>query len=112
MQFGKNRVQYQPFDWNYFEFTDYKVYFYMGGDKTPRYVGEKGKEFISQLSAFIDYQLQNKIQFILFNKESEYAQSNLGLSSDDQYNTGGVNKIVGHKVILYFNGDHEDLDKQ
>ncbi len=84
----------------------------MGGDKTARYVGEKGKEFISQLSAFIDYQLQNKIEFILFNKESEYAQSNLGLSSDDQYNTGGVNKIVGHKVILYFNGDHEDLNKQ
>lgn len=84
----------------------------MGGDKTARYVGDKAQEFIKQLSAYMDYQLQSNIQFILFNKESEYAQSNLGISNDEQYNTGGLNKIVGHKVILYFNGDHEDLNKQ
>lgn len=84
----------------------------MGGEKTARYVGDKAQGFIKQLSAYMDYQLQNHIQFILFNKESEYAQSNLGISNDEQYNTGGVNKIVGHKVILYFNGDHEDLNRQ
>ncbi|HSY75797.1 MAG TPA: hypothetical protein VK890_03005, partial [Bacteroidia bacterium] len=112
MQFGKNRVQYQPFFWTYYDFTDYKVYFYIGGEKTARYVGDKAKDFIKQLSGFMDYQLQTNIDFVVFNKESEFAQSNIGLSSDDQYNTGGVNKIVGHKVILYFNGDHEDLNQQ
>ncbi len=84
----------------------------MGGDKTARYVGDKAKECIAQISNFMDYQLQNSIDFIVYNKESEYAQSNLGLSEDDQYNTGGVNKIVGHKVILYFEGDHEKLNEQ
>lgn len=112
LQFGKNRVQYQPFLWNYFDYTGYKVYFYMGGDKIARYVGDKAKEDIAQISNFMDYQLQSGIDFIVYNKESEYAQSNLGLSQDDQYNTGGVNKIVGHKVILYFEGDHEKLNSQ
>ncbi len=84
----------------------------MGGDKTARYVGDKAKEFIGQLFGFMDYQLQGTIDFILFNKESEYAQSNIGLSTDEQYNTGGVNKIVGHKVILYFDGNHEKLNEQ
>jgi len=84
----------------------------MGGEKTARYVGDKAQEFITQMSAYMDYQLQSSIDFVLFNKESEYAQSNIGLSAGDAYNTGGVNKIVGHKVILYFDGNHEDLNKQ
>jgi len=112
MEFGKNRVQYTPFNWTYYDFTAYRVYFYMGGDKVAGYVGSRAKEIINELSAVMDYQLQNSIDFILYNKESEYAQSNIGLGTDDQYNTGGMNKIVGHKVILYFEGDHQKLDEQ
>jgi len=84
----------------------------MGGDKTARYVGDKAKEYITKLSALMEYQLQTNIEFVLFNKESEYAQSNIGLSEGEQYNTGGVNRIVGHKVILYFDGNHEHLNEQ
>jgi hypothetical protein len=84
----------------------------MGGDKIARYVGEKGKEYITELSNLMDYQFDGSIDFIVFNKESEYKQSNLGLSEDEQYNTGGMNRIVGHKVILYFEGDHEKLNEQ
>jgi len=84
----------------------------MGGDKTAGYVGTKAKEVINSLSNVMDYQLQNSIDFIVYNKESEFAQSNIGLNDDDQYNTGGMNRIVGHKVILYFEGDHEKLDEQ
>jgi Tol biopolymer transport system component len=112
LQFGKNRVQYQPFLWNYFDFSNYKVYFYMGGDKIARYVGDRAKSDIAQISQFMDYQLQSSIDFIVYNKESEYAQSNIGLSEGEQYNIGGTNKIVGHKVILYFEGDHEKLNEQ
>ena len=112
MQFGKNRVQYQAFNWTYYNYTDYKVYFYMGGDKLAQYVGTKAKEYIAKISGIMDYQLQNSIDFVLFNKESEYAQSNIGLSDGDEYNTGGMNRIVGHKVILYFTGDHEKLNEQ
>jgi len=84
----------------------------MGGDKIARYVGDRAKSDIAQISQFMDYQLQSSIDFIVYNKESEYAQSNIGLSEGEQYNIGGTNKIVGHKVILYFEGDHEKLNEQ
>jgi len=60
----------------------------------------------------MDYQLDGEIQLVVYNKQSEYAESNLGLGDGDQYNTGGVNRIVGRKIILYFEGDHAKLDEQ
>ena len=38
MDFGKNRVQYQTFDWTYFEFDRFKVYMYSGGKEIAQYV--------------------------------------------------------------------------
>lgn len=112
MTFGKNRVQYDNFNWTYYDFGTYKVYFYNGGEKLAGYVGEKAKQYINEISSFIDYQYDGEIQLIVFNKQSEYAQSNLGMGNDQQYNVGGLNRIVGSKIILYFDGDHQDLDKQ
>jgi hypothetical protein len=112
MQFGKNRVQYDHFEWNYYDYGSYKVYFYTAGDKIARYVGDKAKKYIDEISTFMDYQLDGEIEFIVFNKESEYRQSNLGLNIEGQYNTGGMNRIVGRKIILYFEGDHEKLNEQ
>ncbi|MBK7668311.1 MAG: hypothetical protein IPJ32_13810 [Sphingobacteriaceae bacterium] len=38
VDFGKNRIQYQTFDWTYFEFDRYKVYTYAGGKEIAQYV--------------------------------------------------------------------------
>ncbi len=112
MPFGKNRVQYQKFKWSFYSYPNYKVYFYPGGDQIARYVGDKASGFIRQLCSFMDYQTDKPIDFIVFCKQSEFAQSNLGLPEEQQYNTGGSNHIVGRKVVVYFDGDHNKLDEQ
>src|SRR5690349_11321465 len=84
----------------------------MGGDKLARYVGDKAKQYISEISTFMDYQMDGDDQLVVFNKESEYDQSNIGIGAGEQYNTGGLNRIVGRKIIVYFDGDHEKLNQQ
>ena len=112
MLFGKNRVQYEKFQWTYYTYPNYKVYFYQGGDQTAQYVGEKASEFIRQICSYMDYQTDRPIDFIIYNKQSEFAESNLGLHQDEQYNIGGENHIVPRKVVVYFDGDHQKLDEQ
>ncbi len=111
-QFGKNRVQFEKFHWTYYTYPNFKVYFYQGGDQTATYVGEKANEFIRQICSYMDYQTDKPIDFIVYCKQSEYAQSNIGLQPDEQYNIGGQNHIVARKVVVYFDGDHRHLDEQ
>ncbi len=112
MPFGKNRVRYEKFQWTYYSYPNYKVYFYQGGEKPAQYVGEKAAGYIRQICSAMDYQTEKPIEFIVYCKQSEYAESNIGLNQDEQYNTGGENHIVSRKVIVYVDGDHHNLDEQ
>jgi Tol biopolymer transport system component len=112
MEFGKNRVQYQDFKWSYFKFEKYETYFNTGGKELAIYVARSAKKHLSEIEKMFDYTLEDRIQFIIYNKQEDFKQSNIGLSSDDQYNVGGVTRIVGRKVFIYYEGDHRKLEEQ
>ena len=47
----------------------------------------------------------------LYNKYHHYKQSNIGIV-DEETNLGGVNKVIGSKVFIYFEGDHKKLERE
>lgn len=113
LDFGKNRIQYnEPRYWTYYSYDRYSVYYYEGGKEIANYVSKSAKKNIEQIEKMLDSPVDKKIQFIVYNKQSDFEQSNIGYSTDEQYNIGGVTKIVGTKVILYFEGDHQKLEQQ
>ncbi len=111
LQFGKNRVQYDEFEWQYYRFEKFETYFYTGGQQIAEYVAKSADEQISEFEKYFDFYVQDKIQFVVYNKHSHFLQSNVGLV-DEKSNLGGYNKVIGSKVFLYFNGDHADLERQ
>lgn len=110
--FGQNRVQYQDFKWNYYKFPKYEVYYNTGGKEMAIYVARAAKRHIAEIERFFDYTLDDRIQFIVYNKQEDFKQSNVGLNSDDGSNVGGVTHIVGRKVFLYYEDDHVKLEEQ
>lgn len=110
--FGKNRMKYQDFFWTHYTYDRYDVYFYEQGKDVANYVSKAAKKQIEEIEKMFDYTFDEKIQFICYNKQSEFKQSNIGLGSSEEYNTGGITRIAGSKIILYFEGDHAKLDAQ
>ncbi len=109
--FGKNRVQYDYFEWKYYRFPQYETYFYTGGQELAVYTAKVAKEYIKQQEEFFEYDLKDKIQFIIYNKQSHFKQSNVGLNLEGG-EVGGITNIMGSKVFLYFDGDHEEFSRQ
>jgi WD40 repeat protein len=109
--FGKNRVQYDKFEWQYYRFKQFETYFYTGGKELAQYTSESAGKYIRHYEQLYDFYLQDKIQFIVYNKHSHFKQSNVGIV-DEVSNVGGVNTVVGTKVFVYFNGDHKHLEDQ
>lgn len=112
MDFGKNRIQYQDFIWTYFDYERYRVYSYQGGAEIAKYVAVQVNNQLPILEKRLDFQVDDKINILVYNNQEDFKQSNLGLSSEEQSNTGGMTKIIGDKVSIYFNGSHVDLDRQ
>ncbi len=109
--FGKNRVQYDYFEWKYYRYSQYETYFYTGGKELAIYTAKVARKHIHDQEEFFEYDLHDKIQFIIYNKQSHFKQSNVGLSLENG-ELGGITNIMGSKVYIYFDGDHDEFDRQ
>ncbi len=112
MDFGKNRIQYQPFNWTYFDYERYRVYFYAGGNEIAKYVSVSVNNQLPILEKRLEYQMEDKVNVIVYNNQNDFKQSNIGLNNDESSNIGGTTKIIGDKIFVFFNGSHAELDKQ
>ena len=108
MNFGKNRVQYNDFYWSYYRFDNFDTYFNQDGEAIARFTGENASKEISNLEERLNHSLNKRLIFLVYNKFSDFRQSNVGLvTGKEEYNTGGITKIRNNKVSLYFQGDHQ-----
>jgi hypothetical protein len=114
MSFGKNKVQHYDFYWQFYRFDDFDCYFNEYGRDLAQYTADYATKKLAEIEDFFDYTLEKRMIFIIFNKNSEFKQSNIGLVTfdEDSYNTGGFNRIIKNKVMLYYEGDHEAYKRQ
>lgn len=112
VEFGKNRVQYNDFLWNYFRYNNLDVYFYLNGRELAEHTAEYARNYIPVIERKLETTFDEKLQFIVFNSLGDLKQSNLGLMNQMQYNTGGITHIIGNKVFIYFDGDINHFDRQ
>ncbi|MBN2481837.1 MAG: PD40 domain-containing protein [Bacteroidales bacterium] len=113
MSFGKNRVQYNEFVWSYYRYEDYDVYFNEDGVNLAQYTGNYAEQAIRNIQDFFNYNLDNRLLFIVHNRLSDFRQSNIGLiTGQDEYNIGGTTILSRNKSFLYFEGDFNAYDEQ
>ena len=111
VEFGKNRVQYRKFKWQYYQTDNFNAYFYENGETIAKYVAQIAEEELPAIEQFVEYGLQRRANIAIYNNFDELRQSNIGLNIDWQ-TTGGVTKLVNNKMIVYFDGNHQNLRKQ
>ncbi len=111
--FGKNRIQYtKDRTWSYFRFNNFDTYYYKGGKSLAIYASSYADKQIKAISRTLDFTPESKIKFLVFNDLSDLKETNIGLITDQEYNTGGVTHVINNKVFLYFNGEHYDFELQ
>ena len=114
MTFGKNKVQYYDYYWSYYRFDDFDCYFNEYGRDLAQFTANIAMSKLEEIEDYFDYTLEKRLIFVIYNKNAEYKQSNIGLLTFDEesYNTGGFSRIIKNKVSLYYEGDHESYQKQ
>ncbi len=113
MTFGKNRVQYNTFFWSFYRFGQFDVYFNEYGRSLAEYTAEVAQKKLYDIEDYFDYTLNKRLIFLIYNKLSDFRQSNIGLmEGDEETNVGGIKYVLDNKVFLYFPGDHIQYDKE
>lgn len=109
--YGKNRVQYNDFDWVFLRFEAFDVYFYRGNEALAENVARLTHKNLPQIENYLDAPLDERVQILVFNNLSDLKQSNVNSSGEDDYNTGGVTRISGRRLFVYFDGNYSHLEE-
>ena len=110
VQFGKNRVQYhQDYEeWLMYESRNFITYWYGEG----RFIGQSAVQLaeydFEEIQAILEHRLNHKIEIIVYTDLTDLKQGNIG-SEEAFENTGGKTKIVGNKMFIHFDGNHNHL---
>ncbi|MEM6965228.1 MAG: hypothetical protein AAF573_10705 [Bacteroidota bacterium] len=113
VQFGKNRIQYHDdFDeWLMYESYNFITYWYGKGRNIGQSVVLMAEQDYDAIQNILEHRMNDKIEIIVYTDLTDLKQSNIG-SEEAFMNTGGQTKIVGNKIFVYFNGNHNDLRRQ
>ena len=111
LTFGKSRVQYQNFNWQYYRNPQFDVYFYPNSRPIADYVSAVTPDIIKEIEKKFNFVSEKKLQFIVYRIQSDFKESNFNYDNDDFYNQAGITNIYGSKVYLYFDGNHANLNK-
>ncbi len=110
-EFGKSRVQYNTFAWKFHNYTRFKIYYSGINEDIAIYAARTIQHYLEIAESRLDYSIPEKLEVIVYQSQSKFRQSNLGLTSDEQSNVGGTTKIVGSKVFIYYEGDHQKFNQ-
>lgn len=108
VEFGKNRVQYRKFKWQYYQTDNFNTYYSQNGEPLAKSVAQMAEIELPDLETFMEYGLQRRANIVLYNNFNDLQQTNIGLTTDWQIN-GGNTKLVNNKVVVYYNSDHRNL---
>src|SRR5215218_4896526 len=111
VEFGKNRVQFQKFKWKYYQSENFNTYFSQDGLELGKYVAQVAEKELPSLEEFVEYGSQRRINLVVYNNYDEYQQSNIGMDIDWQ-SSSGLTKLVNNKMLVYFDGNHQNLRRQ
>ncbi len=113
MTFGKNRVQYDPFEWQYYRFDKFDTYYYVGGSNLAQFTSQIVNEKIKEYEKFFEYRFDQRLIFQVYNNLSDFRQSNLGyITGSDENNIGGTTTIIQNRAFVYFESDYRAFEEQ
>jgi Tol biopolymer transport system component len=107
--FGRNKVQYDKFDWRVLKTEHFDIYFYTGEDATAAQAARMGERWLTRLSTMFKHELSGRQPLILYATPSQFQQTN-AVGGDIGEGTGGVTEALRRRIVLPSGGTLADLN--
>ncbi|MFA5834917.1 MAG: biopolymer transporter Tol [Bacteroidota bacterium] len=106
--FGKNKVQYKPFNWSFIQTSHFDIYFYDGGASIANFAAFAAESAYTSISNTMRYQLNNRIAIMVYNSHNDFQQTNV-VGEYLEEGIGGVTELFKNRVVLPFEGNYRQF---
>jgi len=106
--FGKNKVRYKNFEWNYIQTRHFDIYFYEDAYQTAKFSATVLESSYIHVTTELNYVIQKRIPVFVYNSQNDFQQTNIipNLISEA---IGGFTEAFKNRMVVPANGSYEDL---
>lgn len=103
--FGKNKVQYKNFEWQYIQTNHFDIYFSQDGYELAEFTAEAAEDAYNSVRKLVRYEINNRIAFVVYNSHDEWQQTNV-VGEYLEEGIGGVTELFKNRVVVPFEGNY------
>lgn len=105
-QFGKNKVQYQTYNWMFIQSEHFDIYYDLGSKYIAEFTAYVAEKALLTIQSDLSYNINRRVPIILYNSHVQFQQTN-AISSYMPEGVGGVTELFKNRIVLPFTGNYE-----
>ena len=102
--FGKNKKQYEKFNWKVIQSTNFDVYFHGNAVPLANFMAREAEQALRTIQDQLNFTINKRIALILYNSHNQFQQTNV-ISQFMTEGIGGVTELYKNRVVLPYEGD-------
>ncbi len=106
--FGKNKVQYKKYDWQYIQTRHFDVYFYEDAYTTSKFTAAVMEDAYNEISREMDYKIQRRVPVFVYNSQNDFQQTNITPELLPE-GVGGFTEAFKSRIVIPFTGSYEEF---
>ncbi len=103
--FGKNKVQYKHFEWEYIQTDHFDIYFSQDGYELASFAAKAAEAAYDSIRHLVRYDLNHRVSIVVYNSHNEFQQTNV-VSEYLEEGIGGVTELFKNRVVVPFEGSY------
>lgn len=106
--FGKNKVQYEIFDWYYIQTENFDIYYYKDEYHLAKFAADVLEDAYLKVKDELRYDLGDRVPVILYNSHNDFQQTNV-IPYLIEEGVGGFTETFKNRIVVPFTGSYEDF---
>src|SRR5512135_3588336 len=104
--FGKNKVQYETFDWRYIQSEHFDIYFVKGSERIAEFTAETAESALKKIEKDWNYTLEGRVTIVTYRSHNTFQQTNVTTGLPEE-SLGGFTEFFKNRVVIPFTGNYE-----
>ena len=106
--FGKNKVQYKKFEWQFIQTSHFDIYYAQNGYELASFAAEAAEDSYESIRKLLRFEINNRIAIIVHNSHNEFQQTNV-VGEYLEEGIGGVTELFKNRVVVPFEGNYQQF---
>ncbi|MBN1896086.1 PD40 domain-containing protein [bacterium] len=106
--FGKNKVQYKEFNWEFVQSRHFDVYYYDDNKELAEFAADVAESSYVSLKTNFRYEIEKRIPILIYNGHNDFSQTNV-TSELLEESVGGFTEFFKDRIVVPFQGRFEDF---